>query len=88
MVYLEVGFFLQQQHQEFDLTAHLNADMVTLAGLFLMLIYIWDLHFHECLMLFHMAAVDISAFDSGEVLKKCCTESPPRHKLFICPDIY
>lgn len=40
MVYLEVIFFLFfLQHQEFDLTAHLNTDTVTLAGLFLMLIY-------------------------------------------------
>lgn len=28
-------------------------------------------------MIVHMAAVDISAFDSWEVLKECCTENSP-----------
>lgn len=85
MVYLEVIFFAAPGIW-FDCTSHrwhgnsrrshLDVDNI------------WDLHFHECLMLFHMAAVDFSAFDSWGVLKKCCTESPPRQKLFICPDIY
>lgn len=46
---------------------------------------IWDLHFHECLMLFHMAAGDISAFDSWGVLKKCCTEKPLKARVVYLP---
>lgn len=32
-------------------------------------------------MIFHMAAVDISAFDSRELLKECCTEKSPRARV-------
>lgn len=32
-------------------------------------------------MIFHMAAVDISAFDSWDVLKECCTEKSPRARV-------
>lgn len=32
-------------------------------------------------MIFHMAAVDISAFDSQKVLKECCIEKSPRARV-------